>query len=212
MQFSFTEEQELLRREARNLLSRNGATAWTRDETRELAFLDQAVLFEEFGRAGQGESYFDPDRPENEQLAGLALEAVGIASKALELGVGHAKSREQFGKPIGIYQAVSHPLADTYVDTELARSIAYWAAWCVSEAEEDAEIAVAAAKAYAGDVAVAACERSIQVHGGIGFTWEHVLHEYYKRALWIQAYGGYPREQRAKIAAWLFDREDRWTA
>ena len=58
---------------------------------------------------------------------------------------------------------------------------------------------------YAGDAAVAACERSIQVHGGIGFTWEHVLHPYYKRALGIQAYGGYAREQRARIAAWLLD-------
>ena len=64
---------------------------------------------------------------------------------------------------------------------------------------------MAAAKAYASDAAVAACERSIQVHGGIGFTWEHVLHTYYKRALWIQAYGGYPRQQRAQVAAWLLD-------
>ena len=62
-------------------------------------------------------------------------------------------------------------------------------------------LAVAAAKGYASDAAVAACERSIQVHGGIGFTWEHVLHTYYKRALWIQSYGAYPRTQRAKVAA-----------
>ena len=75
----------------------------------------------------------------------------------------------------------------------------------MAESDEQAPVAVAAAKAYCGDAAVAACERSIQVHGGIGFTWEHVLHEYYKRALWIQAYGGYAREQRAKIAAWLLD-------
>ncbi len=205
MQFAFTEEQELLRREARDVLSRNGASAWTREETEELGFLDQAVLFEEFGRALQGELYFDPDRPEEEQLAALALEAVGIASKALELGVEHAKTREQFGRPIGVYQAVSHPLADTYVETELARSLAYWAAWCVAEHDEQTPLAAAAAKSYAGDVAVAACERSIQVHGGIGFTWEHVLHRYYKRALWIQAYGGYSRQQRAKIAARLLD-------
>jgi alkylation response protein AidB-like acyl-CoA dehydrogenase len=100
---------------------------------------------------------------------------------------------------------VSHPLADTYVDTELARSIAYWAAWCVAENDEQGPIAAAAAKSYAGDVAVTACERAIQVLGGIGFTWEHVLHRYYKRALWIQAHGGYPRELRAKVAAWLLD-------
>ena len=189
MQFAFTEEQDLLRREARELLADGG---WGRDELDELAFLDRAVVFEEAGRANRGDEFFDSAAPENEQLAALALEAAGIARRALELGVEHAKTREQFGRPIGVYQAVSHPLADTYVDTELARSIAYWAAWCVAEDDEQAPIAAAAAKSYAGDV-------------GIGFTWEHVLHRYYKRALWIQAHGGYPRELRAKVAAWLLD-------
>ena len=204
MQFAFTEEQELLRREARDALMNGG---WSREEitAAELSFVDQAVLFEEAGRANVGESLFDEDRPEDERVAILALEAVGIGKKALELGIEHAQSREQFGRKIGVYQAVSHRLADTFLETELARSLAYWAAWCVAEDDEQAPIAVAAAKAYAGDAAVAACERSIQVHGGIGFTWEHVLHEYYKRALWIQAYGGYARVQRAKIAAWLLD-------
>jgi alkylation response protein AidB-like acyl-CoA dehydrogenase len=75
----------------------------------------------------------------------------------------------------------------------------------VAEDDEQTAVAVAAAKAYCGDAAVAACERSIQVHGGIGFTWEHVLHVYYKRALWIQAFDGYAREHRAQIAAWLLD-------
>lgn len=207
MEFAFTEEQELLRKEAREALSRNGTSAWTREELSgaDLSFLDLAVLFEEFGRAGQGETYFDPERPEAEQLTALALEAVGIAAKALELGVEHAKAREQFGRPIGVYQAVSHPLADTYIETELARSLAYWAAWCVAESDDQAPIAVAAAKSYCSETAVAACETSIQVLGGIGFTWEHVLHRYYKRALWIQAYGGYPRVQRAQVAAWLLD-------
>jgi alkylation response protein AidB-like acyl-CoA dehydrogenase len=204
VQFALTEEQELLRREARDALMNGG---WSREEiaAAELSFVDQAVLFEEAGRANVGESLFDEDRPENERLAILALEAVGIGKKALELGIEHAQNREQFGRKIGVYQAVSHRLADTFVETELARSLAYWAAWCVAEDDEQAPIAVAAAKAYASDAAVAACERSIQVHGGIGFTWEHVLQEYYKRALWIQAYGGYARVQRAKIAAWLLD-------
>ena len=108
-----------------------------------------------------------------------------MAQRALELA-SSTRDREQFGKPIGIYQAVSHPLADTYVETELARSLAYWAAWCVSEDDEQAPVAAAAAKAYAAEAAVTACERSIQAHGGIGFTWEHVLHRYYKRAQWIE--------------------------
>ena len=202
MQFAFTEDQELLRREARDVLANGG---WGRDELAELGFLDRAVLFEEAGRANRGEEFFDADAPEPERLAALALEAAGIARRTLELGIEHAKTREQFGRKIGVYQAVSHPLANTYVEAELARSLAYWAAWCVAENDEDAPIAVAAAKSYAGDAAVAACERVIQVLGGIGFTWEHVLHTYYERALWIQAYGGYSREQRAKIAAWLLD-------
>ena len=202
MQFAFTEEQELLRREAREVLGNGG---WSRDDVAELGFLDRAVLFEEAGRANRGEEFFDEAAPRAEQLAALSLEAVGISAKVLDLAVEHAKTREQFGRPIGVYQAVSHKLADTFVETELARSLAYWAAWCVAEGDEQAPVAVAAAKAYCGDASVAACERSIQVHGGIGFTWEHVLHEYYKRALLIQAYGGYAREHRAEIAAWLLD-------
>jgi alkylation response protein AidB-like acyl-CoA dehydrogenase len=202
MQFAFTEDQELLRREARDVLANGG---WGRDELAELGFLDRAVLFEEAGRANRGEEFFDADAPEDERLAALALEAAGIAQRALEFGVEHAKTREQFGRPIGVYQAVAHPLADTYVEAELIRSLAYWAAWCVAEGDEQTPVAVAAAKSYAGDVAVAACERAIQVLGGIGFTWEHPLHTFYKRALSIQAYGGYSREQRAKVAAWLLD-------
>jgi alkylation response protein AidB-like acyl-CoA dehydrogenase len=204
MHFAFTEEQELLRREAREALGNGG---WTRDDIRaaELGFLDQAVLLEEVGRLGLGESLFDETRPEHEQLAALAVEAVGIAQKALELGVEHARSREQFGRKIGVYQAVSHKLADTYVETQLARSLAYWAAWCVAEEDAQAPVAAAAAKSYAAEAAVAACERSIQVHGGMGFTWEHVLHRYYKRALWIEAFGGYGRVHRARVAAHLLD-------
>ena len=138
-------------------------------------------------------------------LAALALEAVGVAQKALELGVEYVSQREQFGKKIGTYQAVSHPLADTYIETELARSLAYWAAWCVAEDDEQAAVAVAAAKSFCAENAVLACERSIQVHGGIGFTWEHVLHRYYKRAQWIDAFGGHAAEQREVVAAHLLD-------
>jgi alkylation response protein AidB-like acyl-CoA dehydrogenase len=133
-------------------------------------------------------------------LAALALEAVGVASQALALGVEHAKSREQFGRPIGAYQAVSHKLADTYVETELARSLAYWAAWCIAEDDGQAELAASAAKTYAAEAAVAACERAIQVHGGMGFTWDHPLHRYYKRALWIESFDRSGAAHRADIA------------
>jgi alkylation response protein AidB-like acyl-CoA dehydrogenase len=138
-------------------------------------------------------------------LAGLAVEAVGVGSRALELAVEHARTREQFGRPIGVYQAVSHRLADSFVELELARSLAYWAAWAVAEDEPDAAVAASAAKAYAAEAAVAACERAIQVHGGIGFTWEHVLHRLYKRALWIESFGGFGAAQRAEVARHLLD-------
>jgi alkylation response protein AidB-like acyl-CoA dehydrogenase len=132
--------------------------------------------------------------------AAMACEAVGVAQRVLELGIQHASTREQFGRPIGVYQAVSHQLADTYADVELARSLAYWAAWCVAEEDDQAAAAAAAAKAFAAEAAVAACERSIQVHGGTGFTWEHPLHRYYKRALWLEGFGARPAELRAEVA------------
>ena len=144
-----------------------------------------------------GDAAFDRTRVRT----ALALEAVGIAQRALDWGVEHAKDRQQFGKSIGVYQAVSHSLVDAFMATELARSLAHWAAWCVAEGDGQAATAAAAAKSYAADAAVSACERSIQVHGGIGFTWEHPLHRFYKRAQWIQAFDGFPAGQRAEIAA-----------
>jgi alkylation response protein AidB-like acyl-CoA dehydrogenase len=139
-------------------------------------------------------------------LAILALEAVGVGARALELAVAYVSQREQFGRRIGSYQAVSHPLASSHAELELARSLAWWAAWSVAEGgEPDAPVAAAAAKAEAADAAVLACERSIQAHGGIGFTWEHVLHRLYKRALWIQTWEASPAQLRAEVASHLLD-------
>jgi alkylation response protein AidB-like acyl-CoA dehydrogenase len=183
-------------REDMTAVPAEGETLATVDETRPLGRLS--------GTDGQQlDGDFEPVRLR--LLAGLAAEAVGVAQKALELGVEYVSQREQFGKKIGTYQAVSHPLADTYVETELARSLAYWAAWSVAEDDERAPLAAAAAKAQCAETAVAACERSIQVHGGIGFTWEHPLHRYYKRAQWIDAFGGHAAKQRAVVAAALLD-------
>ncbi|MEA2516572.1 MAG: hypothetical protein QOG16_410 [Actinomycetota bacterium] len=133
-------------------------------------------------------------------LSALSLEAVGIAQRALELAIAHVSERKQFDKPIGAYQAVSHQVADIFVDLEIARSLAYWAAWCVDSDDEQAAVAVAAAKSAAGRGAVLACERAIQVHGGIGFTWEHVLHLFYKRAQWIDTFEGPGANHRSEIA------------
>jgi alkylation response protein AidB-like acyl-CoA dehydrogenase len=148
------------------------------------------------GRVGGGWTSHETPRFQ----AAAAAEALGVAQRALELGVEHAKTRVQFGKPIGTYQAVSHPLAQTYTDVELARSLVYWAAWSVAEDDGRAQIAAASAKAFATEAAVAACERSIQVHGGIGFTWEHPLHRFYKRAIWLEGFGKRPADLRLEIA------------
>jgi alkylation response protein AidB-like acyl-CoA dehydrogenase len=135
----------------------------------------------------------------------LALEAVGVGSRALELAIEYATSREQFGRIVGTYQAVSHPLAASYTDLELARSLAWWAAWCVADEEPGTPAAAAAAKSEAADAAVAACERAIQALGGIGFTWEHVLHRLYKRALGIQSLEAASAQLRAEVADHVLD-------
>jgi len=133
-------------------------------------------------------------------LALLACESVGIAQRALDLAAEHAKERQQFGRVIGTYQGVSHRVSNTFVAVQLARSMAYWAAWAVSADDPEADLAVAGAKVSAGEGAVFACEQSIQVHGGIGFTWEHILHRYYKRAQWNNGFEGTGRVHRAVIA------------
>jgi alkylation response protein AidB-like acyl-CoA dehydrogenase len=133
-------------------------------------------------------------------LALLACESVGVAQKALDLAAAYTKERQQFGRVIGTYQGVSHRVSNTFVAVALARSMAYWAAWAVSASDVDADLAVAGAKVTAGEGAVFACEQSIQAHGGIGFTWEHILHRYYKRAQWINTFEGTGRAHRAIVA------------
>jgi alkylation response protein AidB-like acyl-CoA dehydrogenase len=140
-------------------------------------------------------------------LAAAACEAAGVAQAALSVARAHASERRQFGRPIGSYQAISHRVADVYVAVELARSLAYRAAWCVAVGDEAAELACAEAKAQAGETAVFACESAIQVLGGIGFTWERQVHRWYKRAQWLEAFEGHGAEHRARIAAALLDAE-----
>lgn len=171
----------------------------TTDETRPLG----VVRGGEPGRRLADASVLEEVR--SRSLAALAIEACGVARRALEHAIEHATTREQFGKPIGVYQAVSHPLADAYTRVELARSLSLWAAWCVAEDDEQAAVAAAAAKAFAAEAAVQVCETAIQVHGGIGFTWEHVLHRLYKRALWIESFAASGSTLRAEVAASLLD-------
>ena len=114
--------------------------------------------------------------------AALCAEMVGGVQKVLEASTDYAKSRHQFGKPIGIYQAVSHKLADMLVLSESGRSATYYAAWAVDADAPDRSLASSMAKAYVSDAYRKVAGDGIQVHGGIGFTWEHDMHLYFKRA------------------------------
>jgi alkylation response protein AidB-like acyl-CoA dehydrogenase len=147
-----------------------------------------------------------------QSLAWAACEAVGVAQRALDLAADYTKTRQQFGRVIGTYQGVSHRVSNIFVSVQLGRSLAYWAAWAVSEGDTQQDAAVAAAKAATTEGAVFACENAIQAHGGIGFTWEHVLHRFYKRAQWLEAFGGYGRVHRAAIAAAVLDSPDEGAA
>jgi alkylation response protein AidB-like acyl-CoA dehydrogenase len=112
----------------------------------------------------------------------LCAEMVGGVQKVLETSTEYAKTRQQFGKPIGIYQAVSHKLADMLVLSESGRSATYYAAWTVDADAPDRSLASSMAKAYVSDAYRKVAGDGIQVHGGIGFTWDHDMHLYFKRA------------------------------
>lgn len=112
----------------------------------------------------------------------LAAEMLGCAERALELATEYAKQRVQFGKPIGSFQAVKHRLADMLVDVESMRNAVYYAAWALERDNAEAPIAASMTKAFCSDAAPRVTAGAIQVHGGIGFTWEHDAHLFYKRA------------------------------
>ena len=121
-------------------------------------------------------------RAERVGRAILAAEGLGAAARVLELGVEYAKQRHAFGRAIGSYQAVKHQLVDAYVAVEQLRSLVWWAAWAADHAPAELPLAAAAAKAAAATTLEQAAETVIQVHGGIGFTWEHDAHLYWRRA------------------------------
>jgi alkylation response protein AidB-like acyl-CoA dehydrogenase len=129
-----------------------------------------------------------------------AHDLVGVGQRCLELGAGYARTRSQFGRAIGSFQAVSHRLADMFVEIESARSHAYHAAWAVGADEPVAELAASQAKAAASVAAVRCAEGALQVHGGVGFTWEHDLHLYLKRARSSAALHGGASEHRRRMA------------
>lgn len=135
--------------------------------------------------------------------AALAAEQVGVGRGAVDLAVEYAKTREQFGQPIGRFQGVAHQLADAFVGLELAWSLVLYACWAVDDGRPDATAAVHRAKAKAGEAAVFACERAMQVHGGIGITWEADPHLFLRRAVADDAWLGPARRHRRDLGAAL---------
>jgi alkylation response protein AidB-like acyl-CoA dehydrogenase len=132
--------------------------------------------------------------------ATLAAEQLGLAERCLEMTVGYARERRQFARPIGSFQAIKHRLADLYVLVAQARAVSRYAAACLADGSRDAPVAVAMAKAYCGEAAVKAAEECVQLHGGIGFTWEHPAHLYLKRAKSGSIAFGTPDRHRAALA------------
>jgi alkylation response protein AidB-like acyl-CoA dehydrogenase len=137
--------------------------------------------------------------------AALAAELVGGMQRTLEITVEYAKTRKQFGKPIGMFQAVQHQCADMYLETESSRSAVYYAGWALEENSPDAATAVSIAKMYASDAARTVGNRGIQVHGGMGFTWENDLHLYYRRAKASETAFGDATFHRERIARTVID-------
>jgi alkylation response protein AidB-like acyl-CoA dehydrogenase len=136
----------------------------------------------------------------------LAAESTGVAQRTLEMAVAYAKDRQQFGRPIGAYQAVSHRCAQMLLETENSRSAVYGAAWAADAEPESLHLAASMAKAYASDAGWRVPNASIQVHGGIGFTWEHDLHFFLKRGRANAAMFGDAKWHRERVADAVISR------
>jgi len=173
------------------------------DQTRRIAELrfDGARATRLGAGAGAGWQVWEWVR--DRALIALAADALGGAEKVLEDSVAYAKERVQFGKPIGVNQAVKHKCADMLIQVESAKSVAYYAAWTADEDLPEATLAAAMAKAYTSDAYRHNSAENIQLHGGVGFTWEYDCHLYYKRAKAVEVTYGDPVLQRERVATLL---------
>ncbi|MGH9291471.1 MAG: acyl-CoA dehydrogenase family protein [Acidimicrobiales bacterium] len=171
----------------------------TMDQTRKQARLDfsgtEGVLVGEEGGAG-------PVLERTLDLAAVALaaEQVGGAQRVLEMSVEYAKTRIQFGRPIGSFQAIKHKCADMLLEVEAAKSAAYYAGWAAAESNDELPVTACLAKAYCSEAYFHAAAENIQIHGGIGFTWEHDAHLYFKRAKSSELLLGDPAHHRELLA------------
>jgi len=177
------------------------------DETRKLyriAFEDVPVAEEDFLAIGDS-ARAALDRALAVATVGLAAEMVGGMQRVMEMAVEYAKARKQFGKPIGQFQAVQHQCADMLLLTESSRSAAYYAAWALEHHAPEAAAAVSIAKLYSSDAYREVGNRGIQVHGGMGFTWENNVHLYYKRAKASELMFGDATYHRERLARLVID-------
>ena len=172
----------------------------TLDQTRKLAKLDFAsVPGTLIGRAGAGAAVLNHTL--DVAAIALAAEQLGGAQRALDMAVGYAKVRHQFGRPIGSFQAIKHRCADLLLEVESLRSAVQYAAAAVAENSTEIPVVASLVKAYASDVYFHVAAENIQIHGGIGFTWEHDAHLYFKRAKSSELFLGdasYHREHLAE--------------
>jgi alkylation response protein AidB-like acyl-CoA dehydrogenase len=147
------------------------------------------------------------DHALNVATVALCAEMTGGMQRMLDIAVEYAKTRKQFGKPIGQYQAVQHQCADMLLFTESSRSAAYYAAYTMTEGSPDASTAVSVAKAYASDACRETGNRAVQVQGGMGFTWENDTHLYYRRAKASEIEFGDATYHRERIARLVIDKQ-----
>ena len=180
------------------------AAASTMDQTRTSAAVDRSALGagDRLGGADLARDLLDRG------ATAFAAELLGAAARMLEVTVDYAKVREQFGRPIGSFQAVKHRCADMLVDVEGMRSAVWYAAWAIDAGTDDRSLAASTAKSWASDAGMRVMNSALQVHGGIGFTWEHDLHLYLKRAHLDSLTFGDASWHRERIAALLKERVD----
>ena len=171
----------------------------TMDQTRKqakLAFKDTPGKL--IGTEGQGWAVLE--KVLDIAAVGLAAEQVGGAQFVLEMAVQYAKDRIQFGRPIGSFQAIKHKCADMLLEVESAKSASYYASWCAAEMNDELPSVASLAKAYCSEAYFHAAAENIQIHGGIGFTWEHPAHLYFKRAKSSELLFGDPTYHRELLA------------
>ena len=186
----------------------------TMDQTRKLCEVTfdkvQVPAENVLGEAGKGWDLLD--RLVDRAKVALCAEMCGGAQRVLDMSVEYAKVREQFGKPIGSFQAIQHKCANMMVQVESAKSATYYAAWAVANDVPEAHLAACMAKAYTSDAYRFVAAEGIQIHGGIGFTWEHDMHLYFKRAKGSEVTFGDATWNRELVAQVVLDAPESLSA